>query len=118
MRSVLAESRPTLKLSSLGLFPGAEGVLFLGATVTHELLTFHNRVHAALANQSIKHWPCYLPGNWVPHCTLAVGLKREEVMRATELLHDFAPIVAVVSAIGRTDTTTGEITPLPSGVIG
>ena len=112
LRSLLTKSRPTLNLSSIGFFPGGEGVLFLGATVTIELLTLHRRVHAALTDPPIARRPYYLPGNWVPHCTLAQGLSSDERARAVELLDAFEPVVAAVSAVGVIDTTTGEITTL------
>jgi len=47
------------------------GAVFLGVPVTTELLAFHADIHAALAGQPVDHWPHYLPGTWVPHCTLA-----------------------------------------------
>jgi 2'-5' RNA ligase len=96
----------------LGTFPGDEGVLFLATTVTADLLAFHAQVHAALANQPIQHWPYYLPGNWVPHCTLAQGLDSTGRATAIELLHNYQPIAATVTTMGITDTRTGEVTQL------
>jgi len=74
LRSVLMTRHPTLHLYVLGTFPGREGGLFLGVPATAQLLEFHAGAHAALAGQPVGHWPHYLPGNWVPHCTLAEGL--------------------------------------------
>ena len=62
-------------LSSLGTFPGQEGVVFLAPVVTRRLLEVHARlprgVFEAHNNTGMGH---YLPGNWVPHCTVAIDL--------------------------------------------
>jgi uncharacterized BrkB/YihY/UPF0761 family membrane protein len=60
----------------------SEGALFLGVPATAELLAFHADVHAALAGQLVEHWPYYLPGSWVPHCTLAEGLDKAQAGQA------------------------------------
>ncbi|MER6003854.1 2'-5' RNA ligase family protein [Nonomuraea angiospora] len=112
LRSALLVPAPPLNLGFLGTFPGAEGVLFVGVTVTSELLTFHKRIHAALPSTQIKHWSYYLPGKWVPHCTLAIGLDRAELPKAMNAVHGYEPMAATVSGIGITETTTGTVTPL------
>ncbi|MFI7130207.1 2'-5' RNA ligase family protein [Nonomuraea sp. NPDC050153] len=112
LRSALLGQAPPLNLGFLGTFPGAEGVLFAGVTATAELLAFHKSVHLALPGHQVKHWPHYLPGNWVPHCTLAVALDRAELSKAMNVMHGYEPMVATVSGIGITETATGTITPL------
>jgi 2'-5' RNA ligase len=114
LRSVLTAHEPTLPLHVLGTFPGTEGVLFLGVQVTAGLLAFHADVHAALAGRSIRHWPYYLPGNWVPHCTLAEHLDPAEKAKAFGLLQGYEPIAARVESVGIKDTATGAITLLPA----
>jgi hypothetical protein len=109
LRPVLAAHPPVLHLHVLGTFPGSEGALFLGVTVTADLLAFHAAVHAALAGQPVEHWPYYLPGNWVPHCTLAEGLDEAQAAGAFGLLLGYEPITATVTSTGIKDTRTGEI---------
>lgn len=67
---------------------------------------------ADLAGQPVEHWPYYLPGRWVPHCTLAQGLGRDEITEAFRVLHGYQPITAQVTSAGITDTVTGTVTPL------
>ena len=55
LRPVLPAHQPVLHLHALGTLPGSEGVLFLGVTVTADLLAFHASVHATLAGQSAGH---------------------------------------------------------------
>ena len=99
-----------MRLHVLGTFPGGEGALFLGVVATAELLAFHAEVHAALAGQPVIHWPHYLPGSWVPHCTLAEGPDQSQAARAFGLLCEYEPIPATVTAAGIKDTATGAIT--------
>jgi 2'-5' RNA ligase len=110
LHSVLLACQPTVRLYVLGTFPGRNGALFLGVPVTAELLAFHAEVHAALAGQPVEHWPYYLPGNWVPHCTLAEGLSDDEAATAFRLLYGHEPITAAVTAVGIKDTADGSIT--------
>lgn len=111
LRHVLADLHPELDLYVLGTFPGNEGVLFLGVVVTAELLTLHQQVHQSLRDQPVQHWRYFLPDRWVPHCTLAQDLDRAGLAIAIDLLHDYQPIQARVSAVGITDTVTGDVTP-------
>jgi 2'-5' RNA ligase len=110
LRDVLAARQPTLPLYVLGTFPGRGGALFLGVPVTAELVAFHADVHAALADEPVQHWPYYLPGNWVPHCTLAEGLDKVQAATAFGLLYGYQPITATISSVGIKDTATGAIT--------
>jgi len=110
LRSVLGAHRPTLHLYVLGTFPESQGALFLGVPATADLLAFHADVHAALADQPVEHWPYYLPGNWVPHCTLAEGLDKDDAAKAFGLLYGYVPITTTVASIGIKDTVTGAIT--------
>jgi 2'-5' RNA ligase superfamily len=110
LRSVLMARQPTVPLYVLGTFPGSEGVLFLGVPATSDLLAFHRGVHAALGDQPVGHWPYYLLGNWVPHCTLAEGLDKAETTKAFGLLFGYEPITATVSAAGIKDTVAWSIT--------
>jgi 2'-5' RNA ligase len=71
-----------LSLSSVGVFNSAEGVVFLAPTVTRSLLDLHQRFHVFLDQHSAKKWPLYLPGAWVPHCTLALRLTPEQLQQA------------------------------------
>ena len=60
----------TVTLSSVGSFPGDEGVVFLAPVVTRELLDLHARWHEHFTRWREAVWPYYLPGAWVPHCTM------------------------------------------------
>ena len=73
VRSFAGETHAfNIRLSSIGLFPGEENVVFLAPVVTTELLTLHKRFHARLETAGLRSEPHYLPGAWVPHCTITM----------------------------------------------
>jgi 2'-5' RNA ligase len=68
-----------IRLASIGVFPGARSVLYLGPVVTEELLALHRRYHGALAGFAQSCWEHYRPARWVPHVTLAVEVEPESL---------------------------------------
>lgn len=103
---------PRLWLYTLGTFPTEQNVLFLGAVVDTELLAVHSAAHDALAGLAKQPWAPYLPGAWVPHCTLAHDISAAQLAAGMAALHPITPIRAAVAGIGVTDTRTGEVQPL------
>lgn len=83
------ECRPLcLHLGSIGVFAGGEGVVFLAPVVTVELLALHGALHrlaSVVAGARREH---YLPGRWVPHCTVAEGLAPGDIGATVELALD------------------------------
>jgi 2'-5' RNA ligase len=106
---------PNLWLYTLGTFPTAENVLFLGAVTDAEVLAVHVAVHDALAGRVRDPWAYFLPGAWVPHCTLAEDLTPTQLAAGFAALHPVEPIRAKITDIGVTDTRTGETELLPVG---
>lgn len=102
-------SVPNLWLYTLGTFPTAENTLFLGAVTDAELLAVHSAVHDTLAGRVRHPSAAYLPGAWIPHCTLAVGGTLPHLAAGLAALHPVEPIKATVSEIGVVDTQTGEV---------
>lgn len=84
----LASSFPPspFRLSSIGTFPGGEGVLFLAPVVTSTLLEVHCWLHRALEKVVEGSWIYYDPEQWVPHCTLCVHLTPRKLSQGLELL--------------------------------
>jgi len=68
---------------TLGTFP-ATGACFLIPTMTEELLRLHKNYHKKFEqfNDSIHIY--YLPNNWNPHCSLAVGLDNNKLVKVFE----------------------------------
>jgi 2'-5' RNA ligase len=85
---------------SIGLFPTEEKVLFLAPVVAPELLQLHRQYHALAANLGISCRPYYLPGRWVPHCTLATLLPTAEMLDAIEhLWRNWQPLLGTLRTL-------------------
>jgi 2'-5' RNA ligase len=109
----IAAAHLDLTLYSAAIFP-RKGVLYLSVVPTVALLRLHEEVHTALRDSAVGPRDGYAVGAWVPHCTLAQGLTRAQIVEAIDLLQDQPqPVVTahVVSA-GLLDTATGEVLPL------
>lgn len=53
-----------LTFEVVGVFPGEQTALLLGATVTTELLRAHAAVHTGIGRDSEGIWELYQPGRW------------------------------------------------------
>jgi 2'-5' RNA ligase len=86
MQRFAETTRPlSLEFSSLGTFPTTEGVVFLAPAVTQELLEVHRGFHGLLQDLGIESAEYYRPGNWVPHCTVALDVAPDQLGAAMEL---------------------------------
>ena len=88
-------------LVSAGTFPTSEGVVFLAPVVTGELLGLHEQFHTAFARYGDWASTHYLPGNWVPHCTVATDLTDAMIGQAIQRCREqFRPIHGRFQKIG------------------
>jgi 2'-5' RNA ligase len=102
-------SLPNVWLYTLGTFPTADNGLFLGAVADAELLAVHRTVHDALVGRVRDPWAYYLPGAWVPHCSLAQGITANQLATGFATVHPAQPIRAAIAEVGITDTRTGDV---------
>jgi 2'-5' RNA ligase len=72
-------------LASVGAFPGDAGAVFLAPVVTQELLEIHRRFHRLLEDTGLECMGYYLPGSWIPHCTVAFGVEENKIGTAAEM---------------------------------
>jgi 2'-5' RNA ligase len=88
-------------LSFIGGFNAAEGVLFFGPTPTDAMFRLHSRFHVFFNEHAGRIWKNYLPGVWVPHCTLAFRLNSEQLRRAFDIAAGAPlPISGKITEIG------------------
>jgi 2'-5' RNA ligase len=102
-------SIPNLWLSNLGTFPNTENVLMLGAVVDGELLAVHSAIHDALAGRVTSPSAYWMPGSWVPHCTLTQGVEHHQMVEGFAALHPVDRIQARVRQVAILDTQTAEV---------
>jgi 2'-5' RNA ligase len=87
--------------SSAGVFPTREGVIFLAPVVTQQLLEVHAQVHREVVSPGLEADRSYLPGNWVPHVTLAIFLPDWEMHAAVDIAREAPmPLTGRVTALG------------------
>ena len=62
-------------------------MVFLAPVVTRELLELHIRLHRMPPVVAGTRREYYLPGRWVPHCTIAEGLEPDDIRTTVELAY-------------------------------
>ena len=70
-----------ISFQHIGLFNGLDNTVFWAPVVTQELLAHHseleNLFRQAGATPGLEY---YAPGNWIPHCGLAMQVTRNELV--------------------------------------
>ncbi|GLZ32897.1 2'-5' RNA ligase [Lentzea sp. NBRC 105346] len=100
---------PDMWLHNLGVFSASDNVLYLGAVVDAELLAVHSAIHDVLAGKVRNPSAYYLPGSWIPHCTLADNVSDDEMKSLFAKAFPVSPIRVRVREVSVVDTQTGEI---------
>ncbi len=72
------KSKLPITLQSLGIFLNTS-VLYIAPSVNKELLDFHQAFHDYFKQYNTDQDSLYLPGKWVPHCTIANRLNPESL---------------------------------------
>jgi 2'-5' RNA ligase len=100
-------------LSSVGAFPTAEGVIFLAPTVSHALLQVHEDVLDRMLSLGAEVDPYFRAGQWVPHCTLAIGLPRAHLAAAfSACVEAFVPISVQLTQLVVVEIGSGPLGPV------
>jgi hypothetical protein len=83
-----SETAPALSLdlSFYGSFATEETVIFLGITVTEDLLELHRRFHMTFARFSSTLWGYFAINHWCPHCPLAQQLGPDMSQKALAIV--------------------------------
>ena len=71
-------------LASVGTFPTG-GVVFIAPVVTRELLRIHETFHSQVGDKGLDCQSYYLPGRWVPHCTVATNVPSDKMGQAVDV---------------------------------
>ncbi|SDT75476.1 2'-5' RNA ligase family protein [Actinoplanes derwentensis] len=85
----------------VGQFVGR--VLWLGVTMTPELLDHHREVHDRLAAGGVEIWEHYRPGRWVPHCTISLRVPNPVMAPAIRRCLEYLPIRATITGAAVAD---------------
>jgi len=89
-----------VRFSSLGIFPGLQGVLHLVPAANGDLLSLHRQIHQILDPLCQDFSPLYLEPEWTPHCTLVLEMDPLELPRAYDALIDsFKPFTTRLASL-------------------
>ncbi|CAM4181475.1 hypothetical protein BAMA_19980 [Bacillus manliponensis] len=72
--------------SSIGMFPST-GTIFLAPVVTKELQDVHRSFHEYFGDFLDNEQSYYVPDQWVPHCTIASRLDKNQSLRILEHMY-------------------------------
>ena len=98
-----------LLFPSIGVFSTSEGVVYLGATVTEQLLNLHTAFHEIFKKYAKEQREYYTVGQWVPHCTLAFGLSEDQIAEAVTVCRQIdLPVSTEVSGIGVVEVSSTD----------
>ncbi|MDQ0148301.1 2'-5' RNA ligase family protein [Eubacterium multiforme] len=87
------------KFDVLGVFP-TTGACITTPVVTEELLALHRKYYDYFKEFNSNARAYYLPDNWNPHCSLAMGLDKEKLMDAFKfILNMYEPFEASLEGI-------------------
>jgi 2'-5' RNA ligase len=90
-----------VKLGAVGFFPTPANVVFLAPVPTHPMLTIHEEFHELLLKEKINSSHYYIPGQWVPHCTLEFELTDDQFNLALQLCKkQFSPFQGTFASMG------------------
>ena len=90
-----------LSFPNIGIFSTPEGVVYLGATVTAQLLNLHTAFHEIFKKYAKEQREYYTVGQWVPHSTLAFGLSEHQIAEVVTVCRQIdLPISTEVKEIG------------------
>ena len=101
--STFAASITPFRLSfpNIGIFSTSEGVVYLGVTVTEQLLNLHKAFHKIFKKHAEEQREYYNVGRWVPHCTLAFGLSEHQIAETVTICRQIdLPVSTEVKEIG------------------
>ena len=90
-----------LSFPNIGIFSTSEGVVYLGATATAQLLNVHTAFHEIFKKHAKEQREYYTVGQWVPHSTLAFGLSENQIAEAVTVCRQIElPVSTEVKGIG------------------
>ena len=102
-----------LSFPNIGIFSTSEGVVYLGATATAQLLNVHTAFHEIFKKHAKEQREYYTVGQWVPHCTLAFGLSEDQIVEAVTLCRQIElPVSTEVKDIGLVEVSATGCQPL------
>lgn len=77
-----------IHISSFGIYPGSDNVVFLVPVVTEELLALYKYFHNMLDATGLESDPLYHLGQWAPHCTITIEEGFQASLETIKSIHN------------------------------
>ncbi|AEV88926.1 hypothetical protein ACWT_7917 [Actinoplanes sp. SE50] len=100
----------SVRMDFAGQFVGR--VLWLGITMTPELMDHHRAVHERLAAGGVEVWEHYRPGLWVPHCTVSLRVPNPMMAAAIRRCLEILPLSGTITGAAIADHANDILHPL------
>ncbi len=104
------EGPMTLHFDALGMFRRSRS--WLVPAVTSDIAARQERVVQAVESTGADLHQHYVPGVWVPHCTVAPRIRLDELPRLAASVYDVLPLIGTVESAALVNSSTGEQWPL------
>ena len=89
------------QLGAVGTFPTKRNVVYLAPVPTERLLKCHEELHVRLADAGLVSSPYYLPGKWIPHCSIEMDIPDQQLGSAIRLCKRvLQPLNGILREIG------------------
>lgn len=109
--AALPDAGPTpVHLDAVGAF--RRGRVCLVPAVSAELAARQERVVEAVVGTGADLHKHYVPGLWVPHCSVATRVRLEQLPVTTAALYDVLPLRGLMTRAALIDSGTGMVHPL------
>ncbi|PEC19605.1 2'-5' RNA ligase family protein [Bacillus cereus] len=83
----IQDNMAAVTFPSVGTFP-TNGIIFLAPIITDGLLRFHHSYHDHFKTFHDNPMSYYVPGKWVPHCTIANGINANQFLSVMEYIYE------------------------------
>lgn len=74
----------SVTFEAVGMFPGS--AIYLRPVENRKLVEVQQRLHQRFGSLGTGAWQYYLPGTWVPHCTVAMEFPAERTAKARAIV--------------------------------
>jgi 2'-5' RNA ligase len=101
----------TVRFDAVGVFRRRRAALMPAASL--ELLGRQAAVVDAAVGTGADLHLHYRPGSWIPHCSIATGVRRAAIGELTVSTFDVLPLHAVATEAALVDSSTGQRWSLP-----
>lgn len=110
--SIAGNAPVELQFDGVGLF--RRGRTWLVAGVSADFVARQQRVVDAVAATGAELHKHYVPGHWLPHCSLAPRATLSQLSALAATVFDVLPLTATLDRAALVNSATGEITSLDS----